>query len=125
MGIHQAVFYAEIKWDKVLELMPMNKTKFKPLTKFPSVRRDLSLLLDEKISFSEIESIARNSEKLLLKEVGLFDVYDGKNIAAGKKSYGVKFIMQDSERTLDDKRISSIMNKIKSELEEQLGAELR
>ena len=125
MGIHQAVFYAEIKWDKVLELMPMNKTKFKPLTKFPSVRRDLSLLLDEKISFSEIESIARNSEKLLLKEVGLFDVYDGKNIAAGKKSYGVKFIMQDSERTLDDKRISSIMNKIKSKLEEQLGAELR
>ena len=125
MGIHQAVFYAEIKWDKVLELMSMNKTKFKPLTKFPSVRRDLSLLLDEKISFSEIESIARNSEKLLLKEVGLFDVYDGKNIAAGKKSYGVKFIMQDSERTLDDKRISSIMNKIKSKLEEQLGAELR
>ena len=125
MGIHQAVFYAEIKWDKVLELMSMNKTKFKPLTKFPSVRRDLSLLLDEKISFSKIESIARNSEKLLLKEVGLFDVYDGKNIAAGKKSYGVKFIMQDSERTLDDKRISSIMNKIKSKLEEQLGAELR
>ena len=125
MGIHQAVFYAEIKWDKVLELMSMNKTKFKPLTKFPSVRRDLSLLLDEKISFSKIEYIARNSEKLLLKEVGLFDVYDGKNIAAGKKSYGVKFIMQDSERTLDDKRISSIMNKIKSKLEEQLGAELR
>ncbi|MDC3337818.1 phenylalanine--tRNA ligase subunit beta [Flavobacteriales bacterium] len=125
MGVHQAVFYAEINWDNLMGLMSMNKTKFKPLTKFPTVRRDLSLLLDEKISFAEIESIARNSEKLLLKEVGLFDVYDGKNIAAGKKSYGIKFIMQDSEGTLDDKRISSIMSKIKSKLEDQLGAELR
>ena len=102
-----------------------NTVLFTELPKFPSVKRDLALLIDKNITFAEIEQIAYNSEKKLLKEVTLFDVYEGKNLPEGKKSYAVNFILQDYEKTLQDKRIDKIMSKIQSNLEKQLGAQLR
>jgi phenylalanyl-tRNA synthetase beta chain len=95
------------------------------MTKYPAVRRDLSLLIDSSVQFAQIEEIARKSEKQLLKEIDLFDVYEGKNLAEGKKSYAVKFILQDSEATLQDSKIDGIMKTIQKQLEERLGAELR
>jgi len=125
MGIKQAVFCAEINWDIVLESMVMNKVKFNPMTKYPSVRRDFSLLLDTDVKFSEIVDIAKETEKILLKEVGLFDVYEGKDLEPGKKSYAVKFLLQDEEGTLNENRIEVVMNNILLQLEKQLGANLR
>lgn len=125
MSIGQTVYYAEINWDQVLDLMKMNKTKFKPMTKYPSVRRDLSLLVNTGVQFSEIEEIARKSEKQLLKSIDLFDVYEGKKLSEGKKSYAIKFILQDEQGTLKDKKIDAIMGKIQQQLQERLGAELR
>lgn len=125
MDIRQTVFYADIHWDVVLGLLHMNKVKYKEISKFPEVRRDLSLLLDEKITFSEIENIARQSEKKLLREVGLFDVYQGKNLESGKKSYALRFVLQDPEQTLTDQVIDKTMEKIQLSLEQQLGAQLR
>jgi phenylalanyl-tRNA synthetase beta chain len=125
MGIKQAVFCAEINWDIVLESIAMNKVKFKPMTKYPSVRRDFSLLLDTDVKFSEIVDIAKETEKMLLKEVGLFDVYEGKDLEPGKKSYAVQFLLQDEEGTLNENRIEVVMNNILLQLEKQLGANLR
>jgi phenylalanyl-tRNA synthetase beta chain len=98
---------------------------FSELPKFPSVKRDLALLIDNNITFAEIEKIAYNSEKKLLKEVTLFDVYQGRHLPEGKKSYAVNFILQDYEKTLDDKRIDKIMGKIQHNLQKELGAQLR
>jgi phenylalanyl-tRNA synthetase beta chain len=89
------------------------------------VKRDLALLIDNNITFAEIEKIAYNSEKKLLKEVTLFDVYQGRHLPEGKKSYAVNFILQDYEKTLDDKRIDKIMGKIQHNLQKELGAQLR
>jgi phenylalanyl-tRNA synthetase beta chain len=125
MGIKQAVFCAEINWDIVLESLHINKVKFRPMTKYPSVRRDFSLLLDTEVNFSEIVDIAKETEKTLLKEVGLFDVYEGKDLGSGKKSYAVKFLLQDEEGTLNENRIEVAMNNILLQLEKQLGASLR
>ena len=102
-----------------------NKVVSKEISKFPPVKRDLALLIDAKTPFSEIEKIAFASEKKLLKEVYLFDVYEGKNLEAGKKSYAASFILQDKEKTLNDKQIDAIMQKIITNLEEKLGAKLR
>ena len=124
-GLRNDVFVALINWDVVLELMVMNKVKFKELTKFPAVKRDLSLLLDDTITFEEIETIAKKCDRKLLKEVSLFDVYKGKNMEKGKKSYAVRFILQDENKTLKDKEIEKVMNKIQSSITEQLKAELR
>lgn len=125
MGIKQKVYYACLNWDTIFGLMKMNKTKFSPMSKFPSVRRDLSLLLDKTVDFAAIEQVARKMEKKLLKEIDLFDVYEGKNLAENKKSYAVKFVLQDEEKTLKDKQIEAIMNKIQQALQKELGAELR
>ena len=95
------------------------------MSKFPAVSRDLSLLIDTKTEFAEIERIARNTEKKLLKSVELFDVYEGKNLPEGKKSYAVNFILQDPDKTLNDKAIDAIMNKLINNIKKQLGAELR
>lgn len=89
------------------------------------MRRDFSLLLDSKVRFSEIEQIARKADKKILQKVGLFDVYEGKNLQEGKKSYAVSFTFQDAEQTLKDSQVDGIMNTIRTELEKQLGAELR
>ena len=95
------------------------------ISKFPAVKRDLALLLDKNVQFAEIEKIAYDTEKKLLKEVELFDVYEGKNLEPGKKSYAVSFLLQDESQTLNDKMIDKIMSKLVKNLEDKLGAKLR
>ena len=95
------------------------------MARFPEVRRDLALLVDKDVKFSQIETIARKSEKNLLKEVSLFDVYEGKNLPEGKKSYAASFILQDEERTLNDKQIEKTMEKILAGLQKETGCTLR
>lgn len=124
-GIKHDVFIADLDWDVILASLKMNKIIYKELPKTFAVRRDFSLLLDTGVKYAQIEEIARNTDKNLLKEVGLFDVYEGKNLPEGKKSYAVSFTFQDAEKTLQDAQIDGIMNKIRKGLEEQLGAELR
>lgn len=124
-GVKSQVYYAEFDWDQVIAASGMNKINFQPLPKTQFVRRDFSLLLNKSVQFSEIASIARKADKKILKEVGLFDVYEGKNLPEGKKSYAVSFIFQDQEKTLKDKQIDAIMDKIRKDLEGKLSAELR
>ena len=124
-GLKNDVFIADLDWDNLLDCLKMNKIKFTSLPKAFAVRRDFSLLLNEEVQFSQIEEIALKSDKKLLKEIDLFDVYEGENLPAGKKSYAVSFVFQDDEKTLKDKQIDKIMDKIRVGLEEKLGAELR
>ncbi|MDX2360514.1 MAG: phenylalanine--tRNA ligase subunit beta [Crocinitomicaceae bacterium] len=124
-GIKNDVFIADLDWDGVLNSLMFSKVKFSELPKTFAVRRDFSLLLDTKVNFSEIEEIAKSCDKNLLKEVGLFDVYEGKNLDEGKKSYAVSFKFQDAEQTLKDKQVDAIMEKIRQSLESKLGAQLR
>jgi len=124
-GLNDDVFYAEFNWDALLNVAANSSIKFKELDKFPAVKRDLSLLLNEEVKFSEIVEIAKKCDNTLLKGVSLFDVYKGKNMEKGKKSYAVRFALQDKEKTLKDKEIDGVMNKIQSSLIEKLEAELR
>ncbi|MBQ0735467.1 phenylalanine--tRNA ligase subunit beta [Aquimarina celericrescens] len=124
-SISQEVLYADFNWGTVLDFTKHNKIKYQDIPKFPEVRRDFALLLDESIKFEEIHTIARQTEKQLLKDVNLFDVYQGKNLPKGKKSYAVSFILQDENKTLTDKQIDKIMNKLQHNFENKLGAELR
>lgn len=124
-GIKHDVFVADLDWDVIVDSLKMVKIKYTELPKTFVVRRDFSLLLDKKVYFSEIEEIARQCDRKILKEVGLFDVYEGKNLEAGKKSYAVSFKFQDPEKTLKDKQVDAVMEKIRSSLESKLGAELR
>ena len=119
------VYYAEINWDNLNRLAERVKIEITDLPKFPVVRRDLSLLLDEKITFAELAETARRAEKKLLRDVTLFDVYEGKNLPAGKKSYALSFYLQDTERTMSDKQIDAIMAKIRKSIEDTYGATLR
>ncbi|WP_298535604.1 phenylalanine--tRNA ligase subunit beta [uncultured Algibacter sp.] len=123
--ISQEVIYADFNWDTILDLIKHNSIKFKAIPKYPEVRRDFALLLNDNISFESIYKIAKQSEKQLLKDVNLFDVYQGKNLPSGKKSYAVSFILQDVNKTLNDKQIDKIMKKLQTNFEKQLGAELR
>lgn len=124
-GIKNKVYYLEIDWDVAIELQVINKIKYQEIPKFPSSRRDLSLLIDKAVKFEQIETIAKKIDKKLLKEVGLFDIYEGKNLAENKKSYAVSFLFRDDNKTIEDKQIEGIMTKIQAELEKQLGATLR
>ncbi|MBF1378793.1 MAG: phenylalanine--tRNA ligase subunit beta [Porphyromonas sp.] len=123
--IEQPVYYAELAWNTIQRLAERAKIVISELPKFPIVKRDLSLLIDQQIKFVEIEAIAYKSEKKLLKKCELFDVYEGKNLPAGKKSYAVSFFLQDETQTMSEKQIESIMSKIQRSLETQLGASLR
>lgn len=123
--IKQEVIYADFNWDNVIEVAKNRKIKFKDIPKFPKVRRDFALLIDEATTFAEIHNIAKQSERNLLKEVSLFDVYQGDKLPKGKKSYAVSFTLQDEQKTLTDKQIDKIMNKLQQSFEKQLGAELR
>ncbi len=123
--IKQDVFCAMFDWDYVFELNKKVKIQYTPISKFPEVRRDLALLLDKSIPFAEVEKLAYDTERKLLKEVNLFDVYEGKNIDAGKKSYAVSFILQDSEKTLTDKVIDKVMKKLIRTYEQKLNANIR
>ena len=125
MDIDFDVYYAELSWTLLMKETKKNKVTFSEISKFPAVKRDLALLLDKSVQFAEIEKIAEESERKLLKEVSLFDVYEGKNLPAGKKSYAVSFYLQDETKTLNDKQIDAIMQKIRKNLESKLGASLR
>ena len=125
MDIDFEVYYAELSWTLLMKETKKNKVTFSEISKFPAVKRDLALLLDKSVQFAEIEKIAEESERKLLKEVSLFDVYEGKNLPAGKKSYAVSFYLQDETKTLTDKQIDAIMQKIRKNLESKLGASLR
>ena len=122
--IKQEVFYAEFNWDLVIKLLS-NKIKFISIPKYPEVRRDFALLIDAAISFESIYKIARQTEKSLLKDINLFDVYEGSNLPEGKKSYAVSFTIQDNTKTLTDAQIDKIMGKLQSNFETELGAQLR
>lgn len=122
--IKQEVFYADFNWNLILKLIG-GKIKFTDIPKYPEVRRDLSLLIDENIAFDSIYNIARQTEKSLLKDINLFDVYQGKNLPEGTKSYAVSFVLQDNSKTLTDEQIDKIMNKLQKNLENELGASLR
>ncbi len=122
--IKQEVLFADFNWDVVLKLIS-NKIKFQDIPKYPEVRRDLSLLVDINVSFESIYNLATQTEKSLLKSINLFDVYEGKNLPEGKKSYAVSFIIQDITKTLTDIQIDKIMSKLQSNFEKELGAQLR
>ncbi len=124
-GIKQKVFYADLNWGEIIAHQFMNASKYKPLPKTQFVRRDFSLLLDKSVKFSDIEAISKKVDRKILKEVGLFDVYEGKNLDKDKKSYAVNFIFQDPEVTLKDKVVDKIMDMIRQKLETELKAELR
>lgn len=125
LDIDTEVYYAELSWTQLMKEIKKSKVSFSELSKFPAVKRDLALLLDKGVQFAEIAKIARESERKLLKHVELFDVYEGKNLPTGKKSYAVSFYLQDETKTLNDKQIEAIMKKIQSGLEQKLGAQLR
>ena len=123
--ISQDVLFADFNWDAILELVKHQKVSFKSIPKYQEVRRDFALLIDDNVTFESIHKLAKQSEKQLLKSVNLFDVYQGKNLPEGKKSYAVGFTLQDEHKTLTDKQIDKIMNTLQTQFETQLGAELR
>ena len=123
--IDNEVYYADLNWTLLMKKIKKNTVSFKEISKFPSVSRDLALLVDHSVEFQQIEQIAFASEKKLLKKVTLFDVYEGKNLEAGKKSYAVNFTLRDESKTMNDKQTEAVMNKIIANLEKQLGAKLR
>ena len=125
MDCKQDVFYADINWDLLLKSIPTQEVTFTEIAKNPEVRRDLALVIDKNITFDAIEKLAFETEKKLLKNVGLFDVYEGEHIEDGKKSYAVSFILQDKDKTLSDKQIESIMAKLQKNFETRLGAKIR
>ncbi len=125
MGIKQQVYAAEISWDNLFRIIRKHKVLYKELPKFPEVKRDLALLLDEGVSFAEIRREAFKCEKRVLKNVTLFDVYRGDKIASGKKQYAISFVLQDNEKTLTDKYVESVMERLLKCFEEKFGALLR
>ncbi len=123
--IDNEVYYADIHWDNVVAAVKKKTVTYQEISKYPSVSRDLALLVDKSVKFEEIEQIACQSAKKILKSVELFDVYEGKNLPSGKKSYAVNFVLQDDSKTLADKQIDAIMSKLVANLKSKLGAELR
>lgn len=123
-GLKQEIFFADIQWEVLLELSRQSIT-FKEVPKFPEVRRDLSLVIDKSVSFSEIEQLAYQKERKLLKEMQVFDVYEGNNIGENKKAYAINFTLQDPERTLQDKNIDKTMEKLMQAFEQELNALIR
>ncbi len=124
-SIKNPVYFAEFDWENILKEVAKSQISFTPLVKFPSVRRDFALLVDAHITFSEIEEVARKTEQKLLTEINLFDVYEGSKLPSGKKSYAISVFLQDKEKTLTEKQIEKISQKLQANFEKQLGATLR
>ncbi len=124
-GLETPVYYAELNWTQLMKVTKKNEVLYTEVPKFPAVSRDLALLVDNAVEFAQIEQIARQTEKKFLKKVELFDVYEGEKLPQGKKSYAVNFILQDEEKTMGDKQIDTIMQKLIQNLKKQLNAELR
>ena len=123
--INTDVFYADFNWKLILKQLKNSTVKYKDIPKFPEVKRDLALLLDKNVNFEEVEKIAYETERKLLKNVVLFDVYEGKNLEEGKKSYAINFTLQDAEKTLQDKQIDKVMQNLIKAYETKLGAKIR
>ncbi|MBG6063081.1 phenylalanyl-tRNA synthetase beta chain [Flavobacterium sp. CG_9.1] len=123
-GIKQEVFYADFNWNLILKLLS-SKIKYTEIPKYPEVRRDLALLIDQSVTYDRIYTIAYQTEKALLKDINLFDVYEGQNLPEGKKSYALSFTIQDHSKTLTDVQIDKIMSKLQKNFETELGASLR
>lgn len=124
-ALESPVYFADLRWQVLMKCIAGKTVSYRDISKFPAVSRDLALLVDEGVEFGQIEKIAYQTEKKLLRAVNLFDVYEGKNLPQDKKSYAVNFILQDDSKTLNDKQITSIMQKLVQQLTKQLGAELR
>ena len=124
-GIRQPVFAAEISWPAFFELVKRDKIKYRELPKFPEVRRDLALLLDESVSYADLRKSAFRAGKKLLKNVTLFDVYRGDKIPEGKKQYAMNFVLQDVDKTLTDTDVEKVMSKLLSTFTNEYGAVLR
>jgi phenylalanyl-tRNA synthetase beta chain len=122
--VRQSVFYADIDWDWLVQ-RPQGKIEFSEVAKYPEVRRDLSLVLDKHIPFSDIEAIAYQTEDRILRRINVFDVYEGEKIDGNKKAYALSFILQDENRTLTDKIIDKCINRLMQNFEQQLGAIIR
>ena len=125
LDVAQPVLYAELDIVAVKNALASRHTGFTPVPRFPSVRRDLSLLLDKAVTFADLERVARQSERKLLREVGLFDVYEGDRLPEGKKSYALSFILLDEEKTLTDDLVEKAMGRIRANFERELGVVLR
>ena len=125
LDIKQPVVYCELDWHTLVNLSIRKKVSYSPLARTMPVKRDLALLLDKSVSMEQVEATVRESERRLLKDVTLFDVYEGKNLPEGKKSYAIALTLQDDEKTLQDKQIEAVMNKVIANLTRKLGAELR
>lgn len=123
--VSQDVYYAEFSWENIIKALKNQTITFVPMPKFPSVKRDLALLLDKKVTFKEIKETAFRTEKSLLKSVSLFDVYEGEKLGTDKKSYAVSFTLLDPEQTLTDKQIDKIMNKLMGTYKHLFNAEIR
>jgi phenylalanyl-tRNA synthetase beta chain len=123
--LNDEVLFADINWDNLCEVSLNSSFKLQPISAFPAVRRDLALVLDKKVTYAEIEKIARKTEQQLLKEMNVFDVYEGDKMAAGKKSYAISFVLQNTDKTLTDEEIEGTMSKLLKQFEKELGATLR
>lgn len=123
--LNDEVLFADINWDNLCEVSLSSSFKLQPISAFPAVRRDLALVLDKKVTYAEIEKIARKTEQQLLKEMNVFDVYEGDKMAAGKKSYAISFVLQNTDKTLTDEEIEGTMSKLLKQFEKELGATLR
>nr|WP_294895967.1 phenylalanine--tRNA ligase subunit beta [uncultured Pedobacter sp.] len=123
--VNKPVFYADINWDMLMMLVKNNKISYKEVSKFPAVRRDLSMLINQNVRFEDLRRIAIKTEKALLKEVNVFDVYQGDKLPEGKKSYALSFTLQDEQKTLEDKQIDAIMQKLIANFGKEAGAEIR
>ena len=125
IGVSQEVFYAQLDWDAILTLANEQKLTYQDIAKFPSSRRDLALLLDNTVKYEELYNAARTVKTNLLKDINLFDVYEGDKLPAGKKSYALSFMIQDENKTLSDQEIDGVMNKLIKVYQTQFNAELR
>jgi len=123
--VDKEVFYADFNFDMILKLVRKNKIVYEDVSKFPAVRRDLSMLIDKSVTFGQLKQIAQKTERKLLQDVNVFDVYQGDKLPEGKKSYALSFIIQDNEKTLTDKAIDGIMQKLIYNLGKEAGAEIR
>ncbi len=124
-GVKQEVYYADVNWDLIMRMLPSKNVKYSEISKYPEVRRDLALIVADDVAFSQIEAVAYQTEKKLLKSVSLFDVYRGEKLPENTKQYAVSFVLQDKEKTLTDKQIDAIMQKLIKAFEQKLNSSLR
>lgn len=124
-GVKQEVFWAAVDWEQLLQLAGVQETVYTPVSRFPEVRRDLSLVLDKETTFAQIQEVTRRTESSLIQRIGVFDVYEGDKIEAGKKAYALSFVLQDTDKTLTDKVIDKTMQRLMAAFERELGAYIR